>query len=96
MQSINDCIHIRADVAELADALDSGSSGSDTVGVQVPSSAPSKHPAKQWFAGCFFRLEYPLRGSIDGTVGAIALLGAKGQGCKLGCWIRVCAKIVLK
>ena len=29
-----------ADVAELADALDSGSSGSDTVGVQVPSSAP--------------------------------------------------------
>ena len=31
-----------ADVAELADALDSGSSGSDTVGVQVPSSAPSK------------------------------------------------------
>jgi hypothetical protein len=24
------------------------------------------------------------------------LLGAKGQGCKLGCWIRVCAKIVLK
>ena len=30
-----------ADVAELADALDSGSSGSNTVGVQVPSSAPS-------------------------------------------------------
>ena len=29
-----------ADVAELADALDSGSSGSNTVGVQVPSSAP--------------------------------------------------------
>ena len=29
-----------ADVAELADALDSGSSGSDTVGVQAPSSAP--------------------------------------------------------
>ena len=29
-----------ADMAELADALDSGSSGSDTVGVQVPSSAP--------------------------------------------------------
>ena len=31
-----------ADVAELADALDSGSSGSDTVGVQVPSSAPKR------------------------------------------------------
>ena len=29
-----------ADVAELADALDSGSSGSNTVWVQVPSSAP--------------------------------------------------------
>ena len=35
-----------ADVAELADALDSGSSGSDTVGVQVPSSAPSETPCK--------------------------------------------------
>ena len=30
-----------ADVAELADALDSGSSGSNTVWVQVPSSAPT-------------------------------------------------------
>ena len=35
-----------ADVAELADALDSGSSGSDTVGVQVPSSAPKIPNAK--------------------------------------------------
>ena len=34
------CEREYADVAELADALDSGSSGSDTVGVQVPSSAP--------------------------------------------------------
>ena len=33
-------LSIYADVAELADALDSGSSGSDTVWVQVPSSAP--------------------------------------------------------
>ena len=31
---------IPADVAELADALDSGSSGSNAVWVQVPSSAP--------------------------------------------------------
>ena len=30
-----------ADVAELADALASGASGSNTVGVQVPSSAPN-------------------------------------------------------
>ncbi len=35
-----------ADVAELADALDSGSSGSDTVGVQVPSSAPKSRMRK--------------------------------------------------
>ena len=34
-------IYVYADVAELADALDSGSSGSNTVWVQVPSSAPT-------------------------------------------------------
>ena len=38
-----------ADVAELADALDSGSSGSDTVGVQVPSSAPNQYNPNQFF-----------------------------------------------
>ena len=37
------CEREYADVAELADALDSGSSGSDTVGVQVPSSAPTPY-----------------------------------------------------
>ena len=42
-----------ADVAELADALDSGSSGSDTVGVQVPSSAPTKDPVKFRLCGVF-------------------------------------------
>ena len=35
-------LNIYADVAKLANALDSGSSGSNTVWVQVPSSAP-KH-----------------------------------------------------
>jgi hypothetical protein len=35
----------RAEVAELADALDSGSSGGDPVRVQIPASAPSVlHP----------------------------------------------------
>ena len=34
-----------AAVAELADALDSGSSGGNLVGVQVPSAAPSITPA---------------------------------------------------
>ena len=37
-----------ADVAELADALDLGSSGS-SVGVQVPSPAPLKNPVELWF-----------------------------------------------
>ena len=37
---INDVL---ADVAELADALDSGSSESDFIWVQVPSSAPNKN-----------------------------------------------------
>ena len=34
-------VHIYADVAELADALDSGSSEGNFMWVQVPSSAPS-------------------------------------------------------
>ncbi len=38
-----------ADVAELADALDSGSSGSNTVWVQVPSSAPNQYNPNQIF-----------------------------------------------
>ena len=36
----NKQLNIHAEVAELADALDSGSSGSNTVWVQVPSPAP--------------------------------------------------------
>ena len=40
---INDVL---ADVAELADALDSGSSESDFIWVQVPSSAPNKNAEK--------------------------------------------------
>ena len=36
----NEQLNIYAEVAELADALDSGSSGSNTVWVQVPSPAP--------------------------------------------------------
>ena len=39
----------QAGVAELADALDSGSSGSDTVGVQVPSSAPNPSEISEGF-----------------------------------------------
>ena len=35
-----------AAVAELADALDSGSSGSNIVGVQVPSAAPKREAKK--------------------------------------------------
>ena len=34
------CSELRAEVAELADALGSGSSGRKVVGVQVPPSAP--------------------------------------------------------
>ena len=40
---------MHADVAELADALDSGSSGSNTVWVQVPSSAPNPRNPNQIF-----------------------------------------------
>ena len=38
-----------AAVAELADALDSGSSGSNIVGVQVPSAAPKQYDPNQIF-----------------------------------------------
>ncbi len=47
-----------ADVAELADALDSGSSGSDTVGVQVPSSAPKSRMLLHSGFFCFALQEY--------------------------------------
>ena len=43
-----------ADVAELADALDSGSSESNFMGVQVPSSAPNKHDGFDTKPSCFF------------------------------------------
>jgi hypothetical protein len=36
------CSELRAEVAELADALGSGSSGRKVVGVQVPPSAPDE------------------------------------------------------
>ena len=52
-----------ADVAELADALDSGSSGSDTVGVQVPSSAPEPRSTDRGF---FVVSVEKLSGSISG------------------------------
>ena len=42
-----------ADVAELADALDSGSSGGNSIWVQVPSSAPTKNPVKFRLCGVF-------------------------------------------
>ena len=38
-----------ADVAELADALDSGSSSLKRVWVQIPSSAPKKPPRNESF-----------------------------------------------
>ena len=39
-------VHIYADVAELADALDSGSSEGNFMWVQVPSSAPGRSRCK--------------------------------------------------
>ena len=52
-----------ADVAELADALDSGSSGSDTVWVQVPLSAPNSINPNLLIVGdgfgFVFFIEYP-------------------------------------
>ena len=46
-------IKIYADVAELADALASGASGSNLVGVQVPSSAPNRGSFDSLFF-CFY------------------------------------------
>ncbi len=43
-----------ADVAEMADALDSGSSESDFIWVRVPSSAPNKHDSFDTKLSCFF------------------------------------------
>ena len=45
-----------ADVAELADALDSGSSSLKRVWVQIPSSAPKKSTQERKFLGAFFLL----------------------------------------
>ena len=47
----------KAEVAELADALGSGSSGGNSIRVQVPASAPENEPSRKsnrGFAGCFF------------------------------------------
>ena len=49
-------VHIYADVAELADALDSGSSEGNFMWVQVPSSAPGRSRCKNgadFFVYCF-------------------------------------------
>ena len=45
--------HVPADVAELADALASGASGGNFVGVQVPSSAPQKKTDTLWVSVFF-------------------------------------------
>jgi hypothetical protein len=52
---------LQAEVAELVDALDSGSSDRKVVWVQVPSSAPTKTPFKSGFLflkGCFVKLYF--------------------------------------
>ena len=58
----------RAEVAELVDALDSGSSGVTPVGVQISSSAPdpsTPKPEERIYLGFVERLKSNLKKSVD-------------------------------